>query len=105
MVPIAATRHGYRIAKRSMDIVASSVGLIVTAPMMLAIAAAVRLESHGPILFRQNRIGLGGRPFRLYKFRTMHASADEEAHRLAQVEVGQEVEPEAQMQIPPCQLP
>jgi lipopolysaccharide/colanic/teichoic acid biosynthesis glycosyltransferase len=81
MVPIATTPSGYRIAKRTMDIMAASIGLIVTAPTMLAIAAAVRLESHGPVLFRQDRIGLGGRPFRLYKFRTMHASADEEAHR------------------------
>jgi lipopolysaccharide/colanic/teichoic acid biosynthesis glycosyltransferase len=48
---------------------------------MLVIAAAVRLESPGPILFRQQRLGIGGRRFTLYKFRTMHAAADEEAHR------------------------
>jgi lipopolysaccharide/colanic/teichoic acid biosynthesis glycosyltransferase len=80
-IPIAPTPAGYRVAKRVLDVSLSSVGLLLTSPVMLAVAAAVRLESHGPILFRQERVGLGGRPFRLYKFRTMHAAADQEAHR------------------------
>jgi lipopolysaccharide/colanic/teichoic acid biosynthesis glycosyltransferase len=80
-IPIAPTPAGYRVAKRVLDVTLSSVGLLLTSPVVLAIAAAVRLESHGPILFRQQRVGLGGRLFTLYKFRTMHAAADEEAHR------------------------
>jgi lipopolysaccharide/colanic/teichoic acid biosynthesis glycosyltransferase len=80
-VPVAPTPMGYRIAKRCLDLAVSSTGLVLTSPVMLVIAAAVRLESPGPILFRQERLGIGGRRFTLYKFRTMHAAADEEAHR------------------------
>ena len=81
LIPIAPSRPGYRIAKRTLDLVGASLGLVVASPVMLGIAAAIRLESPGPILFRQQRIGLGGRPFQLYKFRTMHAAADQDAHR------------------------
>ncbi len=80
-VPIAPTPAGYRIAKRGLDLVASAVGLVLTSPLLLAIAAAVRLESPGPILFHQERVGLGGRHFTVFKFRSMHAAADEAAHR------------------------
>ena len=48
---------------------------------MALIAAAIRAESPGSVLFRQERVGLGGQPFLLYKFRTMHASASQETHR------------------------
>jgi lipopolysaccharide/colanic/teichoic acid biosynthesis glycosyltransferase len=78
-VPVAPTPMGYRIAKRGLDIAVSSVGLVLASPILLG--ASVRLESPGPILFRQERLGVGGRRFTLYKFRTMHAAADEEAHR------------------------
>jgi lipopolysaccharide/colanic/teichoic acid biosynthesis glycosyltransferase len=80
-VPVAPTALGYRIAKRSVDVAAAGLALLVTSPILLAIAAAVRLETHGPILFRQQRVGLGGRPFTLLKFRSMDAAADEAAHR------------------------
>jgi lipopolysaccharide/colanic/teichoic acid biosynthesis glycosyltransferase len=72
---------GYRIAKRALDISASGIALLVASPVMALIVAAVRLESPGPILFRQERIGLGGRPFTVFKFRSMDAAADEEEHR------------------------
>jgi lipopolysaccharide/colanic/teichoic acid biosynthesis glycosyltransferase len=80
-VPIAPTPTGYRIAKRAIDISASGAALLVASPIMLTIAAAVRLESRGPILFHQERIGLGGRRFTLFKFRSMDVTADEEEHR------------------------
>src|SRR5512142_1319869 len=80
-VPVAPTPPAYRIAKRALDIAASGVGLVVTSPLLLGIAAAVRIESPGRILFRQERVGLGGRHFTVYKFRSMHAQADEAAHR------------------------
>lgn len=80
-VPLAATPPGYRVAKRSMDLVASGIGLVVTSPALAGIALAIRLESPGPILFRQQRVGLGGRVFTVYKFRSMDARADEAAHR------------------------
>jgi lipopolysaccharide/colanic/teichoic acid biosynthesis glycosyltransferase len=80
-VPIEPTPTGYRIAKRALDVTASAAALVVTSPIIIAIAAAVRLESHGPILFHQERIGLGGRRFTLFKFRSMDVAADEEEHR------------------------
>jgi exopolysaccharide biosynthesis polyprenyl glycosylphosphotransferase len=65
-----------RIAKRGMDVVGSAVLLVLLAPLLLAIALAVRLTSRGPALFRQTRVGQGGRPFDLLKFRTMVADAE-----------------------------
>ena len=62
----------YRLAfKRLLDIVVSAVALLLLAPFFLLIAAIVRLESPGPALFRQDRLGQGGSVFTLYKFRTM----------------------------------
>ncbi len=59
------------IAKRALDIVASAGGLAVLAVPLFGVAAAVRLESDGPVFYRGERIGLRGRPFRLFKFRSM----------------------------------
>ena len=61
--------------KRLFDILASSIGLLVLSPFMAAAAIAVRLGSSGPALFRQERIGRGGQPFFLLKFRTMVTDA------------------------------
>jgi lipopolysaccharide/colanic/teichoic acid biosynthesis glycosyltransferase len=58
-------------AKRMLDIAASAAGLIVLAPVIAAVAAAVAVKLGRPVLFRQVRPGLGGRPFQLVKFRTM----------------------------------
>ena len=80
-VPKAPTRPAYRIAKRTLDLTGSGAALLVTSPLLLAIAIAVRVGSPGPVLFRQERIGLGGRPFTLFKFRSMDVTADEEEHR------------------------
>jgi len=80
-VPIAPTATGYRLAKRSLDLAASAIGLVLASPLLLGVAIAVRSESEGPILFRQERVGLGGRHFTVFKFRSMHARADEAAHR------------------------
>jgi exopolysaccharide biosynthesis polyprenyl glycosylphosphotransferase len=63
--------------KRLADIVVSAVALSLASPLMLLIAAAVRLDSRGPALFSQERVGLGGRRFRIYKFRTMGVGAEE----------------------------
>jgi exopolysaccharide biosynthesis polyprenyl glycosylphosphotransferase len=65
-----------RIVKRAMDVVGASLLLAVTAPLWIAAAVAIRLESGGPVLFRQTRIGRGGKPFRLVKFRTMVPDAE-----------------------------
>jgi Undecaprenyl-phosphate glucose phosphotransferase len=63
----------YTILKRSFDLIVGTVFAILTAPLMLLIAVAIRLTSPGPILFVQDRVGLNGRLFRVYKFRTMSA--------------------------------
>jgi lipopolysaccharide/colanic/teichoic acid biosynthesis glycosyltransferase len=62
--------------KRCFDLVVSGLALLSLSPVLLAVGLAVRLDSPGPILFRQVRIGLGGRPFTLLKFRTMIVGAD-----------------------------
>lgn len=61
--------------KRAVDRVAAGAGLVLGAPLLLSLAAAIRLESAGPALFIQDRIGQDGRVFRMYKFRTMTAGA------------------------------
>lgn len=65
------------LAKRALDLSLATVGLLVLAPVYAAIAAAVRLDSRGPVLFRQERLGRGGKRFRLLKFRSMHADAED----------------------------
>jgi exopolysaccharide biosynthesis polyprenyl glycosylphosphotransferase len=62
--------------KRVLDLTLSVVALVVLAPLFIVVAAAIKLDSRGPVLFRQERMGLGGRPFTINKFRTMSADAD-----------------------------
>src|SRR5262249_35498965 len=62
--------------KRAFDLAAASVGLLLLSPLLLLIAVAVKLSSRGPVLFCQRRTGRGGRPFVMYKFRTMVADAE-----------------------------
>lgn len=62
--------------KRVLDVVGAALSLIVFGPVMLALAALVRLDSPGPILFTQERAGQYGKPFRIYKFRTMVTNAE-----------------------------
>jgi exopolysaccharide biosynthesis polyprenyl glycosylphosphotransferase len=71
------------VAKRLLDLAGSAVLLLLTAPVMLLIALAVRLDSPGPVLFSQNRSGLRGRSFRMYKFRTMVTNAEQGRAELA----------------------
>ena len=78
-----AIRGPNLVLKRAMDIVLSLLALLVGSPLFLLSALAIRLDSSGPILFRQRRIGRKGRPFTVVKFRTMHARAEAEQERLA----------------------
>ena len=59
------------VAKRLFDVLAAGAGLLVLAPLLLAVALWIRLDSSGPVLFRQVRVGRHGVPFEIYKFRTM----------------------------------
>lgn len=70
----------YRIAKRIFDIIASCIGLIVSAPFMCIFILLIRMESKGPAIFSQKRIGEHGMPFTLYKFRTMYVDAKSEEY-------------------------
>jgi exopolysaccharide biosynthesis polyprenyl glycosylphosphotransferase len=63
-------------AKRSFDLIVSGLLLALLSPVLLAIALAVRLSSHGPVIYRSIRPGMAGRPFRCFKFRTMRAGAE-----------------------------
>lgn len=61
--------------KRLLDLTVSAAGLLVLAPLLLIIAAMIKLDSRGPVFFRQERVGQFGKPFRIHKFRTMGVDA------------------------------
>ncbi len=73
-----------RVVKRLFDLIVGGLALVLLSPLMLVSALAVRIDLPGPILFRQQRIGEGGRPFQMLKFRTMHIGAETDEQRLAQ---------------------
>ncbi|TVR91176.1 MAG: sugar transferase [Trueperaceae bacterium] len=64
------------MAKRLFDLVAASLGLLLLSPLFLAVAIAIRRSSPGPVFFRQQRVGRGGVPFSMFKFRTMRPDAE-----------------------------
>jgi Undecaprenyl-phosphate glucose phosphotransferase len=66
------------VIKRAFDLALSATGLIVLSPVLAAIALWVRLDSPGPVLYGQERVGVNGRRFRMYKFRTMRSDAEAE---------------------------
>jgi lipopolysaccharide/colanic/teichoic acid biosynthesis glycosyltransferase len=70
------------IWKRVFDIVGSCFALVLFAPSMIAVAIAIKCTSNGPIIFKQKRIGLGGKPFQFYKFRSMYVDAEEKKREL-----------------------
>ena len=70
-------------AKRAMDILGASIALLVFLPLLMCIALAIRLESGGPVIFKQRRTGHNGRIFTIYKFRTMTVAEDCENVRQA----------------------
>jgi len=65
-----------KLAKRTLDVTSSALGLMLLTPLFLVIAAAIKAQSPGPVFYRGLRAGRGGRPFRIFKFRTMIAGAD-----------------------------
>ncbi|WP_376788436.1 undecaprenyl-phosphate glucose phosphotransferase [Thermoflexus sp.] len=68
--------------KRAMDLVLAALLLLLSAPLMALIALAIKLDSPGPVIFRQVRVGKEGRLFTMYKFRTMRVGAEQEQERL-----------------------
>jgi exopolysaccharide biosynthesis polyprenyl glycosylphosphotransferase len=86
-VPLIGVREvgfgrGALLIRRGMDVVGASLGLVLGAPLLALIALAIRLDSPGPMVFRQTRVGAGGRRFEMYKFRSMHEGAEAELERL-----------------------
>jgi exopolysaccharide biosynthesis polyprenyl glycosylphosphotransferase len=78
-----------RVLKRAFDLVVTTLGVIAVSPILIGIAIAIRLDSKGPVLFRQVRVGRDGRHFRIFKFRSMVVDAEEQKERLRQFnEVG-----------------
>lgn len=72
---------GARILKRTFDIACSALAIVVLFPLWLLLALLIKLDSRGPVFYTQERVGMDGRLFLLYKFRTMIADADPELHR------------------------
>lgn len=68
---VPLTNTGNMVIKRAMDIVGSIFGIIITSPIMLISAILVKLSSPGPVIFKQERVGLHNKPFYMYKFRSM----------------------------------
>ena len=73
-----------QVLKRALDVTASVVGIIISAPVMLAAAIAIKLDSPGPVLFTQTRVGMNGRHFKIFKFRTMYTDAEARKQALMQ---------------------
>ena len=72
---------GARIVKRTFDLIVAALAIAVLFPVWVLIALLIKLDSKGPIFYTQERVGMDGRLFLLYKFRTMQVGADSEAHR------------------------
>jgi exopolysaccharide biosynthesis polyprenyl glycosylphosphotransferase len=80
--PLRLSRRA-QVLKRALDLVVATLGLVLLAPVLALFALLIRLESGGPVLFWQARIGVGGRVFRMAKFRTMCRDAEERKRELA----------------------
>jgi len=73
------------LVKRALDVVGAGLALVLLAPVFLIIAIAIKLESHGPVFFGQERVGLGRRRFRMWKFRSMVRDAESQLPKLEQL--------------------
>ena len=81
----AVEREGFyrRYGKRALDVVGAAIALVLSAPVMLLAALAIKIETHGPVLYRSTRVGRGGKPFTFYKLRSMVNGADRHRHHLS----------------------
>jgi lipopolysaccharide/colanic/teichoic acid biosynthesis glycosyltransferase len=73
----------YHFAKRGLDVLGSAALLLLASPLLLLVAVLIRLTSPGPVIYRQQRVGRGGRIFTMFKFRSMRQGADHDLHRQA----------------------
>lgn len=77
-----AISHGWRVVKRVVDVIVSLLTLTLGAPFLLLVALLIKVDSPGPVIFRQERLGENEKPFTCYKFRTMRVGAEAEKERL-----------------------
>lgn len=77
----ASSDRKYQTIKRAMDVLVCLPGLLLLAPLFVAIAIAIKLTSAGPVLFRQQRFGKNLEPFTFYKFRSMYVNCDQTIHK------------------------
>lgn len=68
---------GYKLIKRLLDILGAIIGIIISTPILIVVIFLIRRESPGPAIFKQTRIGMGGKPFTIYKLRGMYVDAKE----------------------------
>ena len=78
---VPLTNTGNIITKRIIDIVGSLAGIVITSPIMLIAAILIKFTSPGPVIFKQERVGLHNRPFQMYKFRSMAQQSSEEEEK------------------------
>ncbi|HZO92222.1 MAG TPA: sugar transferase [Candidatus Baltobacteraceae bacterium] len=83
--PLRACQPGARLAKRAFDLGIASLALAVFLPVMAVVALAIAFEDRGPVLYRQERVGRGGKPFQIFKFRSMRTDAEKNGACLATV--------------------
>lgn len=81
-VVVKKERNVYRFFKRAIDIIGSLIGLILASPILLVVGILIKIESKGPIVFSQTRVGLNGKEFKMYKLRSMVVNAEELKKRL-----------------------
>ncbi|MCI6691153.1 MAG: sugar transferase [Clostridium sp.] len=73
----------YNLSKKIIDFSLSAVALVILSPLLLIVAILIKLESKGPVIFSQKRVGLNGKEFKMYKFRSMVVNAEELKEKLA----------------------
>ena len=74
----------YSVFKRLLDIMGSVIGLIIASPILIIVGTLIKLESKGPIIFAQRRVGLNGKEFKMYKLRSMVANAEDLKEKLVE---------------------
>jgi exopolysaccharide biosynthesis polyprenyl glycosylphosphotransferase len=92
-LPIPRLSGSERLLKRSLDLAGATVGLVLLAPLFLVLAAWIKLDSRGPVFFRQVRMGAGERTFRVFKFRTMVDDAEARKTEVAHLNMHIEDDP------------
>ncbi len=78
--PTRRTRRGALAVKRALDVVGATIGLLLSIPIVVLAMVAIAIESRGPVLYHQTRVGRDGRRFRVHKLRTMRAGNDDAEH-------------------------